>query len=337
MTKAARILVITVAGVMGLSIPLFAQADLLKLVKTTPIENVQGDFDHFVVDINDGQLFVSAEKSHRVEIFNFDGDHLGFLGPMQRPNAVAYDSHAGVVVVGDGGSRSLSFYNGKNHELLKQTDLGVDPDPSAADAENHLIYIGYGGKDANLDYSYIGVISTSTMAELTKIQVPSASLKGMAIDHQRNRLYVNMRDEGEVGIVDLNTRIFVRSYKVPGLNLNTPLKFDRTTQRLVIAGRRPGKLFILEPESGKVVQEMDCTANAYDLTLDLDHHRIFLTGEEGIQIFEQSGPESYKLISELQTNYGKTSIYVPTVHRLFTVTPERHDNIPSLKVYDIER
>ena len=335
--KALRALVIAVASVLGLSIPLVAQQDLLKLVKTTPVEDVTGDFDHFAVDVKGGQLFVSAEKSHKVVIFNFNGEPIGVLGPMQRPNALAYDSHADVVVVGDTGSKSMSFYRGKDHKLLKRTDLGADPDPSTVDAENHLVYIGYGGKDAKLDYSYISVVSTSTMEELAKIQVPSASLKGMAIDHKQNRLYVNMRDKGEVGIVDLNTRKFVRSYKVPGMNLNTPLKFDRTTQRLVVAGRKPGKMFILEPESGKVVQEMDCTALAYDLTLDLEHHRIYLTGEEGIQIFEQSGPKSYKLISELKTPYGKTSIYVPSVHRLFTVTPERHDNVPSLKVYDVKQ
>ena len=62
-----------------------------------------------------------------------------------------------------------------------------------------------------------------------------------------------MRDQKLVGVVDLASRSLQKTWTIPGLNLNTPLEFDAKNNRIFIAGRKPGKFYVLNAGAGSVV------------------------------------------------------------------------------------
>src|ERR1700692_104780 len=75
------------------------------LVRTVPLPAIgPGDFDQFAVDKQRNRLYVSAEKSNAIEVFNL---HTGALirsgGPVKEPHKLAVDKATGRLFVAAGG------------------------------------------------------------------------------------------------------------------------------------------------------------------------------------------------------------------------------------------
>lgn len=309
--------------------------DVLKLIHTTPLPDFEGDFDHFAVDLKGNQLFVSAERHHSVEIFDLQGNHIGSITEVSTPHTLVFDKVKNNLIVADRGDNAIKFFGGQNHQLIKRVEVAADPDAGTYDPEKRIFYVGNGGKPANLPYSYISLISVDDMNESGKIQVPAVNLEAMAINRDANLLYVNMRDKALIGVVDLATRSLQKTWTIPDLKLNTPLEYDAKYHRIFIAGRKPGKFYVIDSNSGSVVATMDCVDVADDMTFDAAHRRIYVTGYGGISIYEQKNADQYEMISQLDTKHGKTSVYVPSLDRFFIIHTKTPDDIAGLQVYRV--
>ena len=307
----------------------------LKLIRSTPLPGFEGDFDHFAVDLKGGQLFVSAEEHHSVEIFNLDGEHVGSITEVTTPHTLAFDAKNNNLIVADGGDNAIKFFGGKDHKLINRVPVAADPDAGIYDTEKRIFYVGNGGKPDHKDSSYISLISLDEMTETAKIEVPANNLEAMAINRKSNILYVNMRDKKQVGVVNLNTKSFEKAWTVPGLNLNTPLTFDAKNDRIFIAGRKPGKLFVLNSNNGEVITTLDCSDIADDMTFDAAHHRIFVTGAGGVSVYEQESADKYKILTQFDTKHGKTSEYVASLKRFYIIHTKTDDDIAGLQVYKV--
>jgi DNA-binding beta-propeller fold protein YncE len=295
----------------------------------------EGDFDHFAVDLKGNQLFVSAEKHQSVEIFNLNGEHTGSITEVKTPHTLAFDSKNNNLIVADGGDSSIKFFEGHDHHLIKRVEVAADPDAGVFDEEKRIFYVGNGGKPAQLAYSYISLISPDSMSETAKIQIPAANLEAMAINRRANLLYVNLRDRKLVGVVDLASRELKTTWAIEGLNLNTPLEFDAKTSRIFLAGRKPGKFYVINSNDGSLVASLDCIDIADDMTWDPEHHRIYISGYGGLSIYEQKSADQYQLISEIDTRHGKTSVYVPSQNKFFVIHTKTPDDIAGLQVYQV--
>jgi hypothetical protein len=144
-----------------------------------------------------------------------------------------------------------------------------------------------------------------------------------------------MRDKALVGVVDLTTLSLQKTWTIPGLNLNTPLLFDAANNRIFIAGRKPGKFYVLNAADGSVVTTMDCVDIADDMTFDPAHHRIYVTGYGGISVYLQKSPDQYECISQFDTKHGKTSVYLPAASRFYIIHTTTPDDIAGLQVYQV--
>ena len=307
----------------------------LQLIHTTSLPGFEGDFDHFAVDIKGDQLFVSAEKHHSIEIFNLQGEHIGSITDVTTPHTLAFDVQKNNLLVADGGDSSVKFFDGKNHHLIKRVAVAAGPDAGVYDPEKRIFYVGNGGKNAHQDRSYISLISAENMAETDKIQVPANNLEAMAINHKAHLLYVNMRDKAQVGVVNLQTKTFEKAWTIPGLNRNTPLRFDEKNNRIFVAGRKPGKLFVINSSNGQLVATLDCVDVADDMTFDAAHHRILVTGVGGVSVFRQEDPDRYKLVTQFDTQHGKTSEYVASLNRFYIIHTKTDEGIAGLQVYNV--
>jgi hypothetical protein len=120
------------------------------------------------------------------------------------------------------------------------TGKSDSPDPANFDAKTRLYYIGNGGISANLPDSTISIFSPDEGKIIDNIVVPGNNLESMVVDDARHRLYVNIRDKQQIGVVDLQTKKLVDTWTAPGMNKNTSMAFDPATGRLFTAGRNPG-------------------------------------------------------------------------------------------------
>jgi hypothetical protein len=294
----------------------------LELIKNIPLPQITGgDFDHFAVDINQNRLYVPSEVYASIEVFNLKtGEHLrSATGLVKSPHMLALMPDKKELFVADAQNASCDVLDAVDLHLLKRISLEPGPDFGVYDDTSKILYLGNGGKSAKADFSYISMISVDRKEVVDRIRVDAATLKGMRIDHQANRLYVNMRDKNAVGVVDLGSRAVVHTWTFPGMSSNAAMGFDAGNHRLFIGSRNPGMLYVLDSNGGKLVATLKTVNISDDMTFDAAHRRLIVSGADGVDVFAQDNPDSYRLLQHVDTFGGKTSVYVPSLKQFYVV------------------
>jgi hypothetical protein len=313
------------------------------LLSTTYLPEIVGDFDHFSVDLKRNHLFVSAEVHHSIEMFDLKtGQHLKSIGGFKTPHSVAFVPEKDELMVADGGDSSLVLLSGEDFHRIDRVQLidgsatgkGDSPDATYYDAANRLYYIGNGGVSANQPDSVISIFSVDQGKLIGSIPIPGNNVESMKVDNLHQRLYVNIRDKKQIGVVDLKTRQVIHTWTTPDMNRNTALAVDAKQERIFVAGRSPGIFYVFNRE-GKVVSQKSCVDINDDMTWDPVMKRVYISGTEGLSIFHQDIPDTYSEIANIPTNGGKTSFYVPQVHRFFVIHPKTNVDIAGLLVYRV--
>jgi len=321
------------------------EASPVTLVRTIYMPEIIGDFDHFTVDLKRDHLFVSAEVHHSVEMFDLKtGDHLQSIGGFKTPHFIAFAAEKDELMVADGGDSSLVLLSGEDFHRVDRIQLidgsatgkGDSPDAAYYDAANRLYYIGNGGFSANLPDSQISIFSVDQGKLVGSISIPGNNVESMGVDNLHHRLYVNIRDKHQVGVVDLETRKVINTWTTPDLNANTALAVDSEHERVFVAGRKPGIFYVFDRD-GKVVAQKPCVNINDDMTWDPVLQRVYVSGTQGLSIFHQDSPDNYTELANIPTNGGKTSYYVPQVHQFFVIHPKTDVDIAGLLVYRVNK
>ena len=315
----------------------------LTLLNTVYLPEITGDFDHFAVDLKRNHLFVAAEVHKSIEMFDLQtGEHLKSIGGFKTPHSIAFASSKDELMVADGGDSALILLSGEDFHRLDRIALvdgsasgkGDSPDAAYFDSENRLYYIGNGGISANMPTSVISIFSVDQGKLIGDVPIPGNNVESMAVDNIHNRMYVNIRDKKQVGVIDLKARKVIATWTTPGLDGNTALTLDPETERIFVAGRKPGVFYVFDRD-GKVISQQPCVNVNDDMTWDPSLKRVYVSGTQGLSIFHQDDPNTYKPIANIPTNGGKTSYYVPQVHRFFVVHPKTDIDISGLLIYRV--
>jgi hypothetical protein len=320
-------------------------AQPLTLLHMTPLPEITGDFDHFAVDLKRNHLFVSAEVHHSVEMFDLHtGEHLQSIGGFKTPHSLAFAPEKDELLVADGGDSALILVSAADFHRLDRIQLidgsattkGDSPDAGFYDAANRLYYIGNGGASANLPDSTISIFSVDQGKLIDKISIPGNNVESMGVDNIHHRLYVNIRDKQQIGVVDLSTKQLVTTWTAPGLKANTALVVDAQNQRIFVAGRKPGIFYVFD-QDGKVVSQKPCVDINDDMMWDPVLKRLYISGTQGLNVFHQDSPDTYSEITNIPTNGGKTSFYVPSVKQFYVIHPKTSVDDAGLLVYRVNR
>lgn len=309
----------------------------LKLVQVTPLPGIEGDFDHLEADVKGDRIFITAEDHHSVEVFQATtGKHLKSLTTFDTPHSILFLGDS--MYVTDGGEGTLKVLSSDGYAVQKTIPLIKEADGMTYDPQSSRIYVAAGGEDANLDYSDICVISAGDNSLVTQIKMDSKNLEAMQVDHDKGRLYVNIRDKGKVGIIDLASGKLVSEWSLP-VQGNTTMILDAANKRLYINSRKPGKLIELDSETGKLIASAECVEGADDLSFDAKRSRFYVTGAEGsITIIEKRSDTELKTVATIPTGFrGKNSIFVPELDMFYVgVSADKdHGKQAEMRVYKV--
>jgi hypothetical protein len=86
----------------------------------------------------------------------------------------------------------------------------------------------------------------------------------------------------------------------------------------------PGKLAIMDSETGKVVQVVDSTGGADEIFYDGAMGRVYVFGTTGnIAVFKQKDADHYELLGKVPSGaIAKTGLWVPELKRLYAAVPK---------------
>jgi DNA-binding beta-propeller fold protein YncE len=322
------------------------QRSPVTLIARTPLPGIVGDFDFLALDLKRNHLFIAAEEHHTIEVFDAKtGKHLQSVSGVKTPHTLAYVADKDELFIADGGDYSCIILSGEDFHQVGRialisgavTGKTDSPDTDYYDSRKRIFYLGHGGKSANLPYSEIAAISVDSHKIVGRIRVEGNNLEGMAVDDAHDRLYVNIRDQKKIGVIDLRAMKVVDTWTAPDINRNTSLSFDAATNRVFVVGRSPGIFYAFDAATGKVVQQQPCVDIADSMTWDPQMKRVYITGSQGLSIFEQKDKDHYTELANLPTNGGKTAVYSAQLKQLYIVHPKTSIDDAGLLIYRVNR
>ncbi len=315
------------AGVSSIPAWCAESAPPLRLLSSVDLPGIDGAFDHFGVDAKGGRLFLAAEEHHTVEVYDLQtGKAVHSITGLDSPHSIVYVPEVNrLFIVESGKGGSCEVLDGTTYAHIKSIKLADDADALVYDAPEHLLYVGNGGKEAHTTFSFISVIDTAKSEKVADIKVPSDNIESMAVQHPGPRLYVNMRDKSQVGVVDRKTHQFQTAWKLDKVAHNTPMALDEAHHRLFTAGRAPGVLAVLDTDTGKEVATLEAADGVDDMSFDPQSKRIYLACGEGfVSVFRQIDADHYEPIGKVSTgNRGKIGVLVPELQRYYVATSNK--------------
>ena len=304
------------------AIAAYSQADPpLRLIHTTLLPGVLGDFEHFAADVKGNRLFLIAEDHKTVEVLDVrTGDRIRTIAGFGQPHAIEYlaGPNSLIVTEGDDESGAVDLVSASNYKILDKIELPTDVDGGVYNPVKKYYYVDSGGQGKEAKTHLLSIIDTQSFKHIGDITLPGTKSEAMAIDHTGKKLYVNLRDPDEIGVVDLLTGQLAARWPIPEAKSQNALVLDEPNHRLFTATHTPPMLFVFDIDTGKVIASLPCAVNSDDMGYDPVRKRIYITGDGSASVIKQQDADHYVSVAEVPTGYrARTSIFVPELNRLY--------------------
>jgi DNA-binding beta-propeller fold protein YncE len=309
----------------------------LKLVKTyTLAPDIKGNFDHFAIDLKGGRLFATPEDFKAVLVFDVrSGKLIHTIGGIERPHAVLFREDLGRLYITDGEAGDLKIFDSNTYKLLSSVKLLEDADSIGFDPATKFLYIDNGGGDVHETYSMMSVVDTTAGKKLADIKIDGDTLEAMALEKSSPKLYVNNKAKSQVDVIDREKRALVASWPIARCKTNVAIALDEANHRLFVACRS-GAISVLDTQSGKEVTALPITKGVDDMIYDPASKRIYAACDGDAGVYEQSGPDNYKLLGNVPTGPGgRTALLVPQLNRYFVAVPKHGAEAARVLVFEI--
>src|SRR5579864_858408 len=312
----------------------------LKLVQTIPLPGLKdGDFDHFAPDVDGHRLFLTAEENGKVEVFDTNTNQLiHTIDDLKAPHAILFRKDARKLFIVDGDASAVKIYNGDNYEKVGEIEVAIDADSIAYDPATNYMYVVTGGREAHTPYSLISVIDTNSEKKLRDIKINSNHVEAIVLEKSGPRMFCNITGQNSVEVVDRGKGTVMATWPLPpGDKSNVAMAFDEAAHRLFVVTRTPGKLIVLNSDTGKVVADVAAVGMVDDMAYDAKQKRIYVAGDQFVDVFSQKDADHYALLGKIPGSFrAKTGIFVPELNRYYLAVPHHEGHDAEVRVYEIQ-
>ena len=117
--------IILLATILAFGASTFAQKAALKLEHTTPLPELHdGDFDHFLADVEGNRLFVTAEENSKVLVFDLKTNKLTHtINDLKAPHSLLYRADLKKLFVVDGDLGEVRIYETESYKPAGSINL----------------------------------------------------------------------------------------------------------------------------------------------------------------------------------------------------------------------
>ncbi len=321
--------------------PMEHMSGLLRLVETIPIPT-EGYMDHLSYDLKNQRLFLSAENNKKIVVVDMKAGkviHETMVGG--NPRKPFFDPASNKLWV-DLGDNTVVALDGTTFEVVKTIELtggknapGRDPDNGAFDAAKGLYYVAVRTREEGAKEGSIEIIDTKAGKLVGSIKMNGQEPAGIALDPQRDLLYAGMGDvvngESVVKVVDVAKRAIVAEWSTAGGPQPHVAGLDTAHHRLFMGSRLggghsvdPGKLVVINTDTGKIVQVLDATGGGDEIFFDVPSQRIYFSGSTGtLAVFHEDDPDHFRLLGKVPTGaIAKSGIWIPELKRFYSAVPK---------------
>ncbi len=293
----------------------------LRIIGHVDLPGYEGDFDHFAADVAGNRLFMAAEDHGTLEVFSLDGlARLATVkGPIETPHSILYMPDVHKLLVTETGKSMSHYFNSDSYAFEKPLPLVPGADSAAYDPARNRYYIVTGGKDVPMPDSWLEQINPRTGKLINKLHFDADHVEALEVEQHGPHLFINVTDKNYVAVLDKMTLKEVARWPVTAAEANCCFAFDEANHRLFMVTRKPGKMLVLNSDTGETLAMFDAPGRVDQVLWDEAHHRAYALGGEGwISIVEEQDPAHFVELPRLVTAPGaKTGIIVPERGEMF--------------------
>jgi YVTN family beta-propeller protein len=313
----------------------------LKLVQTIPLAGLHdGDFDHFALDAAGQRLFLAAEENSAVVIIDLRTNKvIAKIAGAKAPHSMGYNAESKkLYVVDDGGPNQVEIFDGTSFKLLGTIPMDAHADVSIFDPESKLFFVGNGGRQAKEDYTLISVVDTASDKKTGDIKIDGDRIESIRIEEKSPRMFVNVYYKGIVAVVDRQKQAVTASWSFAqeGKNFGS-MALDEADHRLFVHARDPGKVLVIDTESGKLITSLLCQGDYDDAIWDSKTRRLYLIGTPFLKVWQKSAEgDRYDVLGQVPTAFHSiTGFLVPSLSRLFIAVNHHGNTDAVVQAYDV--
>ena len=313
----------------------------LKLAQTIPLPGLKdGDFDHFALDSSGQRLFLAAEENSTIVVIDLRTNKLiGKIAGAKAPHSMGYNSGTKkLYVVDDGGPNQVEIFDGTSFKLLGTIPMGAHADVSLYDPDSKLFYVGNGGRQAKEAFTTISVVDTASDKKVGDIKIDGDRIESIRMEEKGPRMFVNVYYKGDVAVVDRKKQAVIAtwSYSQEGKNVGS-MAFGESDHRLFVHARDPGKVLVIDSDSGKLITSLLCQGDYDDAIYDPGTRRLYMIGTPFLKVWQKSEEgDRYDILGQVPTAFHSiTGFLVPSLNRLFIVVNHHGSTDAVVQAYDV--
>jgi hypothetical protein len=305
------------------SVAALAADEALRLGGRAELPGYSGDFDHFEYDLKGNRLWLAAEDHGTLELFDLKTlkKQKSFKGIVATPHGILYLPEKNRLVVTDtGGDMLTRVIDASSYKVTSTIKLAAPgTDAIGYDAGRKRLYTVNGGRDAKMQETFLSVVDPVTLQRHGDLKFDSDKVEAMAIESKGNKLYINVTGKNYMAVVDKETLAVLATWPIKEAEQNAPVAFDEPNKRLFVITRKPGKLIILNADTGASIASFKAPERCDQVIWDAANHRIYALGGEGyIGVFQQKDADHYVELAHVTSAAGaKTGVLVPELKRLY--------------------
>jgi DNA-binding beta-propeller fold protein YncE len=306
----------------------------LTLHQTIALPGVSGKFDHFAIDLPGQRLFAAATANHTVEVIDLKtGKVAQSIAGLGKPHGLVWSQSTQSLYVADGSLAELRAYHGTPFELAGTIKLSDDADDMVFDELDHLLYVGHGGAGAAVP-GRLAIVDTTTFRLIGNL-IFAAHPEALDMDAAGRRIFANIADAGEVGVIDGVGGAITAHWKLSNATNNVPMAYDAARHLLYVACRKPAVLLALDANTGAEISRVAIGDGADDLFYDPSLGRIYvISGAGEVDVVKIDATKILHALSVVKTASGaKTALFVPAQNLLYVGVPGTGDNSAEIRVY----
>jgi YVTN family beta-propeller protein len=312
----------------------------LKLVATIPLPGLKdGDFDHFAPDVDGHRLFLTDEENDKVDVLDtVTNQRIHTIEGTKAPHAILFRRDLKKLFIVEGDASAVKVYDSDSYKPVGEIKVTIDADSIAYDPATNYVYVTNGGREAHTPYTLISVIDTNASKKLRDIKINSNHVEALVLEKSGPRMFCNITGQNAIGVLDRNNTALSDTWPLPpGDKANVAMALDEASHRLFVSTRNPGKLVVLNSDSGKVIADLPAVGMVDDMAYDSKNKRIYLAGDGFVDVFEQRDSDHYSLLAHVPGSFrAKTAILVPELNRYYLAVPHHDGKEAEVRVYDIQ-
>jgi len=319
---------------------LCAALQVLHPAGRTELPGYTGDFDHFEYDLKSNRLWLAAEDHGTLDLFDlrtgaFQKSYTGVVGT---PHGVLFVPEKNRLIVTDSADHTR-ILDAATGALAGKLPLAVPAaDPMTYDPSTRLLYVVNGGRDAKLNQTWISAVDPVTLERHGDLRFETDKVEAMAIEQNGDRMYVNVTGRNEMAVVNKRTLRVLQTWPIREAQQNAPLAFDEQHRRLFVITRKPGKLIVVNADTGATVASFKAPERCDQVIWDAANRRVYALGGEGyIGVFHEIDADHYEELARVPSASGaKTGILVPELKRLYVaVSPGESKATAAILAFDV--